>query len=202
VKIWFTVAGVGLLLWLLQAFFAYQIGMLTPEQMRASGIAKGIPFTGHGSTWFVLVGLIPLMATLVSIYSPEWNREEILLASVGGLVGSVAMHAMYYFAPYPDFIAGNREFHLAGVAHLLFFAGAIAILILFYFATKHTSHSPALVLFTTWYMIVHVFVGNHMVTRLSPPDWFPPYPLWDVGAWGSVAGVAIILSSATWFALR
>ena len=41
-----------------------------------------------------------------------------------------------------------------------------------------------------------------MLKKMDPPDWFPPYPLWDAVPWASVAAVAVILGGATIFALR
>ncbi len=94
--LWFSTAGVGLALWLLQALFAYHNYMLTPETMTFwKRIPQGIPFTGHGSTWWVLFCLIPLIATLVALYADQWSWQRWLLAAVVGVIVSGGMHYLY-----------------------------------------------------------------------------------------------------------
>ncbi len=199
--LWFVTAGCGLALWLSQAWFAYyRIGMFMPAQMNAHGVAKGIPFTGHGSTWWVLFFLIPLIATLVALYADQWSWQRWALAAAAGVIISGGMHYLYTLAPFPDFMVTDRKLNGAGWSHFVLFAGAIAILVLTYTSTTHTY--PAIPIFTAVYVTWHVFVGNHMLLKMNPPAWFPPYPLWDAVPWGSVAAVAVILGGATLFALR
>ncbi len=198
--IWFWTAGIGVALWLLQAFFAWRKGMLTPADMQESYIQQGIPFTGHGSTWWVLGCLIPIVATLVSLYASQWSGAQWFLAIAVGVIGSGMMHWLYTQAPYPDFMVSKGQLSAAGWAHFVLFAGVIAVLVLTYTSTTHVDKTKPIV--TTVYMVWHVFVGNHMLTKTNPPDWFPPYPFWDIGPWGTVLGVAVILGGATMFALR
>ena len=199
--LWFLTTGTGLALWLLQALFAYRDGMLTPSQMEwYNGIKQGIPFTGHGSTWWVLFCLIPLMATLVVMYAGQWSGQRWLLALVVGVIISGGMHYLYTLVPYPDFMVTNGRLNGAGWSHFVLFTGAIAILVLTYTSTTHTY--AAIPVLTAVYMVWHVFVGNHMLKKMNPPHWFPPYPLWDLVPWGSVVAVAVIFGGATMFALR
>ena|SRR3989344_407984 len=199
--LWFVTAGTGLALWLLQALFAYRNGMLTPGTMMWwNRTPQGIPFTGHGSTWWVFFCLIPLIATLVALYADQWSWQRWLLASVVGVIVSGGMHYLYTLAKYPDFMVTDKKLNAAGWSHFVLFTGAIAVLVLTYTNTTHT-YAAAPVL-TAVYMVWHVFVGNHMLKKMNPPDWFPPYPLWDFVPWASVAAVAIIFGGATMFALR
>ena len=198
--LWFSTAGIGLVLWLLQAVFANNNKMLTQEQMIANGTPQGISFNGHGSTWWVLWCLMPLMATLVALYAGQWSGQRWMLALVVGVVISGGMHYLYTLAPFPDFMITNGRLNGAGWSHFVLFTGAIAILVLTYTSTKHTyAIIPVL---TAVYMTWHVFAGNHMQKKTPPPAGSPPYPLWDMVPWGSVAAVAIVLGGATMFALR
>jgi hypothetical protein len=199
VRTWFTVAGIGLALWLLQALFAWCGKMLTPKQMQKYGIEQGVPFTGHGSTWFVLFGLIPLIATLYTLFAPEWTSQEWVLGGIFGFIISAGMHFVYTKVPFPDYMVKNGRLSWAGNTHFVLFTGAITVLALFFFATLNPP--PALVLFTSWYMIGHVFVGNHMLTRMHPPSWFPPYKFWDPGAWGPILAVVAIFSFGAWYVI-
>lgn len=200
VLLWGVTVDIGMFLFTLQAFFAYRGKMLTPVQMVESGVPQGIPFTGHGSTWWVLCCLIPLMATLVALYADQWSGMRWLLALVVGIIVSGGMHYLYTLAPYPDFMVTDKKLNGAGWSHFALFTGAIAVLVLVFTSTTHTY--AAIPVLTAMYMVWHVFVGNHMLRKMNPPDWFPPYPLWDIVPWGSVAAVAIILGGATMFALR
>src|SRR3989344_4920940 len=94
----------------------------------------------------------------------------------------------------------NGRLNAAGWSHFVLFAGAITILVLVFTSTTHTY--AAVPIFTAVYVTWHVFVCNHLLKKMDPPDWFPPYPLWDLVPWGSVAAVAVILGGATMFALR
>ena len=198
--LWFSVALIGLSLWLLQELFADNNKMLNPAQMVDNGIPQGIPFSGHGSTWWVLFCLIPLIATLVALYADQWSWQKWLLAAVVGVIISGGMHYLYTLAKYPDYMVTDGRLNAAGWSHFVLFAGAIAVLVLVYTSTKHTY--AAVPVLTAVYMVWHVFVGNHMLKKMDPPDWFPPYPLWDAVPWASVAAVAVILGGATIFALR
>lgn len=198
--LWFVTADIGLTLWALQAFSAYRGKMHTPAQMVANGTPRGIPFTGHGSTWWVLFFLIPLIATLVALYAGQWSWQRWLLAGIVGIIISGGMHYLYTLAPYPDFMVTDKRLNGAGWSHFVLFAGAIAVLVLTYTSTTHTY--AAIPVLTAVYITWHVFVGNHMLKKMNPPDWFPPYPLWDAVPWASVAAVAVILGGATMFALR
>ena len=198
--LWFSTACIGLVLWLLQAVFANNNKMLTPVQMVGNGIPQGIPFSGHGSTWWVFFFLIPLIATLVALYADRWSWQRWLLAGVVGVIVSGGMHYLYTLAKYPDYMVTDGRLNAAGWSHFVLFAGAIAVLVLVYTSTKHTY--AAVPMLTAVYMVWHVFVGNHMLRKMNPPDWFPPYPLLDAVPWGSVAAVAVILGGATVFALR
>lgn len=198
--LWVITAEIGLILWLSQSAFAYRGKMLTPAQMVANGTPQGIPFTGHGSTWWVLVCLIPLISTLVAMYADHWSWQRWLLAGIASVIISGGMHYLYTLAPYPDFMVTDKKLNGAGWSHFVLFTGAIAVLVLTYTSTMHTYASVPVL--TAVYMTWHVFVGNHMLKKMNPPDWFPPYPLWDIVPWGSVGAVALIMFGATMFALR
>ena len=127
---WFSVGWAGLVLWLLQALFANNNKMLTQEQMIANGIQQGISFSGHGSTWWVLFCLIPLMTILAALYAGQWGGQQWLLALVVGVVISGGMHYLYTLAPFPDYMITNGRLNAAGWSHFVLFTGAIAILVL------------------------------------------------------------------------
>ncbi|MEK7068652.1 MAG: hypothetical protein AAB964_02460, partial [Patescibacteria group bacterium] len=174
---------------------------LTPAQMLKKGVKQGITFTGHGSTWLVLFALIPLVAWMVSEYGVQWRREHILLAALAGSIASFVIHALYTMAPFPDYMV-REHFALtpAGWMHLVLFAAAITVFVLFFLATRHTAPGP--VLFAAWYITGHVFVGNHMVIKMDPPASFPSYPLWETMPWLTVVAVGLIVGAASWSALR
>ena len=156
--IWFVTASVGLVLWLLQGLFAYSGGMLTPSQMTWNRTPQGIPFTGHGSTWWVLFCLIPLIATLVALYAGQWSGQRWLLAVVVGVIISGGMHYLYTLAPYPDFMVTDKKLNGAGWSHFVLFTGAIAVLVLTYTSTTHTY--AAVPIFTAVDMTLHLFFRN------------------------------------------
>ncbi len=165
--------GAGLTLWLLQAVFANDNK---------------------------LVCLIPLIATLVAMYADQWSWQKWLLAAIASVIISGGMHYIYTLSPYPDFMITDKKLNGAGLSHFVLFTVVITVLVLVFTSTMHTY--AAVPVFTAVYMVWHVFVGNHMLLKMNPPAWFPPYPLWDVGPWGTVVAVAIIFVGATWFTLR
>src|SRR3989338_581843 len=156
--LWVITAEIGLILWLSQSTFAYRGKMLTPAQMVANGTLQGIPFSGHGSTWWVFFCLIPLIATLVALYADQWSWQRWLLAGVVGVIVSGVMHYLYTLAKYPDYMVTNGRLNAAGWSHFVLFAGAITILVLVFTSTTHTY--AAVPIFTAVYVTWHVFVGN------------------------------------------
>jgi hypothetical protein len=197
---------VGLAGWVLvalMALFAYLGGMLTTAQMQAQGIREGINFENHGSTWWVVGGLVPLTAMLVGLYAGQWPAAWGAWLPKVALAGAitVGVHLMYTFAPYPDFMVARKWVpSFAALPHMVLMWGVIAVLLMTFFATPNL-HSPVAA-FTAVYVTWHVFVGNHMLQKLNPPPGFPPYEFWDAGPIGTICAVGVIMAGATWWALR
>jgi hypothetical protein len=192
------------LLWSLvgfQAIFAAHGHMATPEQMTSHGVKQGVTFTSHGSTWWVVGALVPLTATLVALYAPQWRLDQWFYALVGATVISGVMHFTYTLAPYADYMVKDKaELTAAGYVHFVLFTGVIAVLLLTY--TSTSGARPLILIGTACYITWHVFVGNHMLIKMNPPAHFPPYPFWDVGPIATIIAVAIIMAGASWWALR
>lgn len=196
---WFALAEA----WFLLRFpLASARGMMTPAEMRAHD-SHGIPLTGHGSTWFVLFVLTPLLSLFISLYHPQWTSREILIAGGIGLLLSGGLHLSYLFGKFPEADVRNGSLEPAGWVHFVYMTWAIGVLVLVYAFTK--DQSPALLCVLTTYMVAHIWVGNHFPNRINRPDWFPPlpdYPVWAMDAWAPVIATAVILGGLTWWNLK
>jgi len=198
---WFVTAAIGWGLMGLQALLAYQAHMLTTAQMQKNDIPLGINFSNHGSTWWVVGALIPLVATLVALYADQWVYKSWGSALEFGIILSVIMHLSWTFAPYPDFMVAHRWLpSLAAVPHIVLFVGVVAVLALTYLSTS--ALNPAVATLTAFYITWHVFVGNHMIQKMNLPPGFPPYELWDPGPIGLICLVGATMTGATMYALR
>jgi len=183
-------------------------GMMTPSQMLAQGITQGIPLTGHGSTWVCLFALNPILSFFIAEYWNQWTIDEQLIARAFGYGFSAVAHLVVYVkGKYPEAdiepgVNGKRgNLTLAGWVHLFYFGEAVSILILIY---AFTDGIPTNLLFAlTYYMVGHIWVGNHFVNRINKPHWFPEdYAFTALDAWVPVFAVLVILCTAAWWNLR
>lgn len=202
-KIWLLWFIIGEIVLAVRFPLASMAGMMTPTQMQKSGIPFGIPLTGHGSTWFVIFLLTPLLALFISEYSWQWTQRDWLIAASVGLVLSGLLHWSYTMGKFPEADVRDGQLEPAGWVHFVYMSWAIMTLVLVYGFTKH--HSPALLCTLTVYMVGHIWVGNHFPNRIVRPQWFPPlpdYPFWAADAWAPVVVVAVVLGGFTWWNLR
>lgn len=203
-RLFLLTAGIGYMLWAVQAVFSERNGMLNRKQMLENGVHCGVNFDDHGSTWWVAGALIPLMSLLVALYAAQWNDIAWLFGGAAGFLVSGAMHYLYTQSPHPDFMVKEereeKSLSGAGWAHFLLFAGVIAVLVMTFFFTKGAN--KLLLYATAVYMIWHVFVGNHQLRKLNPPQGFPPGNFLDPEPWYAIAGTAVAMGVGLWYSLR
>src|ERR1700735_5093364 len=118
----------------LQFPFANADGMATPKQMMAphpkhkdgKAIKKGIPLTGHGSTFICLIALNPILSFFIANYRHEWMEapslmilgfgvNALLLAHFVGHGFSIVMHMSYVKGKYPEAHMHDGKLTPAGI---------------------------------------------------------------------------------------
>jgi|GEM_PF-3966879 hypothetical protein len=201
----------------LQFPFANADGMMTPKQMMSphpkhkdgKAIPKGIPLTGHGSTFICMIALNPILSCFIANYWHEWMNfpsltilgfgvNALLLAHLFGHGFSILMHMSYVKGPYPEAHMHDGRLTLAGIVHMIYFGEAVTVLIMVYALTPDV---PADALFLlTAYMSGHIWIGNHFINRINRPEWFPDdYRFGDINAWIPVLVIFGTLCAGTWF---
>jgi hypothetical protein len=204
----------------LQFPFAKADGMMTPKQMMAphpkhkdgKAIEKGIPLTGHGSTFICMIALNPILSLFIANYWHAWvdapsltmfglSVNALLLAHFVGHGFSIVMHMSYVKGKYPEAHMHDGKLTPAGIVHMIYFGEAVTVLVLVYALTPDV---PAAALFMlTAYMAGHIWIGNHFINRINQPAWFPDdYRFGDIHAWIPVLVIFATLCGGTWFNLN
>jgi hypothetical protein len=180
----------------LQGWLAQRDNFLTVPQMQESGVNSGLPFIHHFGMWGDLFIISPLAAYIVGRFLKSWRRIRWIAASLTtGFVVSGYMHWTYLSANFPEAHVQNHQLTPVGWVHLLYMGSALAVFTQFFLFT--TNIPRALLRITSVLLVVHVFLGTHMVLGLfdliHPIGWYPAQPLRSFEGWAVIGVVTTIL---------
>jgi hypothetical protein len=186
---------------LAQGALAYRAHFLTLSQMKAAGVAQGLPFVWHFGMWDDFFVISPLAAYLVGRYAHFRQLRRGLLSLAIGLVGAAFFGWLWTLSSTPEAHVQNHHLTAAGVVHLVYMAVVIAVFVRF--ILMNSLVSGRLLAVASVLVFIHVFAGSHMLlgllTTLAPQDWYPDRPLRSVGGWLTLFALAI---GIVWLDLR
>ena len=190
---------------LLQGYFSWKIGFLTPAQMQEHGISKGLPFVAHTAMWSDLSLFAGLMATVMVLYAPQWTFGQWTTALLVGFAGSAVMHwGLYVQSPFEQAHVRNGMLTPAGVIHLFYMGFGIAIAILFYTCTRNLS--VAAVTWVSVLLVTHVVIGTLVPLKIwatyTRPVWYPVELSFDISTAATIIAVAVTVSVASLWTIR
>ena len=124
---------------------------------------------------------------------------------MAGVLASMALHCgVYVKGSLPGLHTRDGVLTPAGYVHLIYMALAFAVLVLFYLCTRGLT--PAVVLWSSTILLLHVIVGAHVPLRLwiraTHASWFPGEPLVDAAGGATIAATAMALVALSAWALR
>src|SRR5690348_17231721 len=121
----------------LQAYASWRAGVLTPAQMAARGVQKGLPFVAHTGMWSDAILFSPLMTTILINHGTEWNLGYwAICLGIGALVSGIMHLSIYAKAPFETPHARFGALTIAGKIHFVYMVFGIAVVVLFYVCTK------------------------------------------------------------------
>ncbi|MCX6715891.1 MAG: hypothetical protein NT077_02615 [Candidatus Taylorbacteria bacterium] len=173
--------------------------------MKARSIQQGLPFIAHGGMWGDLLIITPLMGVIVSTYGGGWTLPQVLSCVALGMIVSVAMHLSYLQGTFPESHIDQRIINEAdgrrvqdtlsgaGRIHVVYMAAMLAIIFLFYFASKSVSVPDAIN--AQLLLSVHIIMGTHIPLGLWNPKWYGRRP--DLTAYVTVTVVAVFIAWRT-----
>lgn len=164
------------------------------EMIRA-GYDYGTPFNMHGGMWGDVILISPLMA-LIWTWQAEWKNSATLCCLIIASMVSALMHISYRKGGLlvPNWAAHDGKLTFAGKIHQIYMAGALALILLFYFATPGLSVNAILI--TSGILAVHIFLGVAQPAMYAgDPLTKPPIRETLIGAYG-------LLVFATAFAIK
>jgi len=180
-----------------QGWLAWKYCMLTPWEMDYYLGKKGIPFLCHEGMWGDFFLISPLVAVIFSHYCIFWSFGRILSAVILGTIVSCGMHISYQTIPWAEAHVQDGKLTVAGKILSVYMTIAIAVFILFYFATPNVDHR--LLWIVSALLIVHTILGTHVVLGIVKPKWYPGDPLHSWGTWLPIAVVALGTFGRTWY---
>lgn len=155
-----VMAASSVCLMLLATLLVYIDNRLLPGQMTAHHAEKGFPGIANGA----LPGNIVLLSAVLYIvgsYWGQWSRESREIALfIGTALSLCAFLFVYRRGLHDDAWAGAGEIHPAGVVAVIYTAGVIAALILFY---AFSSVESADVWTVGVLLILYLPLANHVV---------------------------------------
>lgn len=195
-----TVALLSVMVVLFGGACSWADGLLTWDQMQKTYPKGGLPFVWHLGMWGDLLILSPLLGYMVGQYGHLWSGGNIVNAYVAATIASIGMHYTYTKSAMPEAHVINHSLTAAGYVHLVYMAGALAIIFLFYFATPHPE--PRFAIMASVLLTVHMIFGTHVVLGLFAPEWFPGRPLSNPATYVVILGCALSLAWRTVVLIR
>lgn len=191
---------------LLQLVLAHRDGFFTAAQMRSRGVPRGLPIAWHFGIWGDGMVISGLVAMIISECWLQWAWTDIRRA------GSIALGAVVIFQLL-WMTSATPEAHLTprakpgkvfrqkpsatGYAHDVYFVLAFTAFLMLYFWTPQPPRT--LLIATSFILVAHVWVGNHMLLGLiscfKELPWYPDRPLRNPVGWTTV----IVLAVALWW---
>lgn len=185
----------GFCLILGEVLFASVDSFLTVAQMRTRGLTNGIPLLGHGGIWSDALMLTPMLAIITYKYANQWSTKSILLMVIVSLVITRLMCAIWIKSGYamPESLTHDGMLTIAGWLHAVYMLGALAIILLFYFATSCLTSTPVIIV--SLILAAHVVIASHIPLSLIGPDWYNSRNYRDLSTWTMVI---MIWGTLTW----
>jgi hypothetical protein len=173
--------------------------------MQAHGVLKGLPFLAHTGMWSDVTLFAALMATIVTLYAPQWKIWQWGVALLVGIAVSATMHwGLYVHGSIPEAHVRDGMLTSAGVIHVFYMAIGFAVVILFYTCT--TNLTPIIVSWVSVLLGVHVIIGTlvplKIWAKLAHPVWYPEQLIFDIVTLCTIFGTAVIIWVASLWALR
>lgn len=196
---YWVVAGTYTLI-VLMVYLAYIDNWLTVRQMKDAGDEQGLPLIWHLGIWSQALIVTPLLGFIVERYGAQWSLGYRMLALLAVSPLSIAMCLTYVHDEIPGAFGGKGRVTPATAVLCAYMTVALAILFLFFFATRGVESKHAIPIM--WLLMIHVVVGTHTVLKIWAPTWFPSMPAVDQPTalvWG---GSAFMLFLGTWWVLR
>jgi hypothetical protein len=177
-----------------QALLAYRDHFLTVAQMRHQSIAQGLPFIWHFGMWGDALVVSGLAAYVVGRYLHQWRARTTMLFSLAlGFASAAFFSWTYTLSGMPEAHVQSHRLTAVGVEHFFYMGIALAVFIQFCFFT--TNISTQLLGAVSFLLLVHVFVGTHMVLGILnivyPQAWYPAQPLRSIPGWTIVVSLAL-----------
>jgi hypothetical protein len=146
-----------------------------------------------------------VMATILISYANQWTPWQWVGALSIGLVASALMHwGIYAKGSLPEAHVRNGAVTSTGLVHFLYMAISLGILGLFYVCTKGLT--PTYLFGVSLFLVLHMIIGSHLILKAwanaTHPSWYPIQPVIDLTAGITIVGVAVVLSGASWWAVR
>jgi len=181
---------------LAQGALAYRAHFLTLSQMKAAGVAQGLPFVWHFGMWGDFFVISPMAAYLVGRYAHLHQLRRGLLSFGIGVAGAAFFGWLWTFSSTPEAHVQNHHLTAAGAVHLVYMAVVIAVFV--HFILFNSQVSGRLLAVASSLVLIHVFAGTHMLlgllTTLAPQAWYPDRPLRSVSGWLTLIALAIGLA--------
>ncbi len=176
-----------------EAFSAYQEEFFTVKQMRLwRHIDKGLPFMAHLGMWGECFLISPILGIIVAKCGYKWDWVYVTFALFTGSILSWAMHEIWKLKNLPESHIMYGQLTTAGKAHRIYMAGALAILLLFFFVPIEGLS----VQFTAFVYIIlgfQVFCGSNIPLGILRPYWYEDHPEKSFFNWAIVIGVCVLL---------
>lgn len=147
----------------LAAFLAYVDGYWNKFQVALYHSGRGLPFTGHAMMFMDSLLISPMIAWIVAKHSSRWKLWQCLACFATSLVLSGFMHFVSYANDAkrkPTFVHHNGRLTPSGWVHFLYMAGAMAVILLFYFASPTTVKQAA---------VISILLGIHVAVVTIQP---------------------------------
>jgi hypothetical protein len=188
-----------------QAYGAWLGGFLTPGEMEAHGVTKGLPFIAHLGMWSDVTLFGALMATILKKHASQWEVTEWAIALAVGLVVSAAMHWGFYVrGAIPEAHVRDGMVTYVGIIHFVYMAVGLAIVMLFY--TCSANVTTCSVLAVSGLLFAHVVLGTliplKIWAKIYKPLWYPVQPVINTATFITLVVVVLLLIGSSLWAVR
>ena len=167
---------------------AFFLGTFTTSQMRQRGINDGLPYTRHLGAWgeqFIL----PFGLGTMAAYALQWSWMAVGIASVIGIVVSVAMHVSWVKgSKRQEHMLSPKGLNLCGHIHIIYFTAVFAELVLFYLACSPTMHDKVLVAVIFG---VNTLIGTQGVNLMKDGTIDTPGVIVTLSTWAVLAAAVL-----------
>lgn len=163
------------------AFAACKAHLFRPRQMRKWGLLPGVPFIGNGGVLSEFLVLSPWLAVVVYRCANLWVFRDVLGSLVIGFALSLSAHLSIARSHAPDALGYRERITMSGRFHIAYATVALTIVSLLYTCTD--APPAGLVWWSTYLLIAHLVLANHMPLGIVKPRWYGGKPHGSVARW-------------------